>query len=68
MDGPQHDSEQAATPVTRGGILRRMFFTLSWKWRIVVGVPALAVATVLPCLSGHDDLLYGVVSASACNA
>ena len=48
---PQQDSAQAASPVPRGGILRRMYFRLSWKWRIVVAIPALALAAAAPCLA-----------------
>lgn len=60
MDGPQPGSAQNTAPHLRGGLLRRMFFRLSWKWRIIVGVPALAAATALPCLAAL--MVYYTVS------
>jgi penicillin-binding protein 1A len=60
MDGPQMGSAQNAAPELRGGMLRRMFFRLSWKWRIIVGLPALAAMTALPCLAAL--MVYYTVS------
>ncbi len=44
----------------RGGMLRRMFWRLHWKWRIAVGVPALAIAAALPSLAAL--MVYYTVS------
>ncbi len=60
LDGPRPDSAQNTAPPLRGGLLRRMFFSFSWKWRIMVGVPALAAATAFPCLSAL--MVYYTVS------
>ena len=60
VDGPQQDSAQVTSANARGGMLRRMFWRLSWKWRIVVGFPALAVAVALPCLAAM--MIYYTVS------
>ena len=60
MDGPQPNSAQNTALDLRGGLLRRMFFRLSWKWRIIVGLPALATITALPSLAAL--MVYYTVS------